>query len=77
MPRQTDFAPPLAPPNIDAPPIKIEPPTILPPGREIRPIREVVLPASAVLAWSLFALFGIATSFIAGLMIGHYLWLTH
>jgi hypothetical protein len=61
----------------DAPPIEIEPPTILPPGTEIRPIREVVLPAAVVLAWSLFGLIGIATSFIAGLFIGHYFWVVH
>jgi hypothetical protein len=61
----------------DAPPIQIEPPTILPPGTEIRPIREVVLPASVVLTWSLFGLIGIATSFLAGLFIGHYFWVMH
>ena len=56
------------------PPIEIEPPSLLPPNREFHPIREVVLPASAVLAWSLFGLIGIATSFLAGLMVGHYFW---
>ncbi|HEX3448622.1 MAG TPA: hypothetical protein VHS97_10240 [Isosphaeraceae bacterium] len=61
----------------DAPPIEIEPPTILPPGTEMRPIHEVVLPASVVLTWSLFGLIGIATSFIAGLFIGHYFWVAH
>ncbi len=61
----------------DAPPIQIEPPTILPPGTELRPIREVVLPASVVLAWSLFGLIGIATSFLAGLFIGHFFWVMH
>ena len=61
----------------DAPPIEIEPHTILPPGTENRPIREVVLPASVVLAWSLFGLVGIATSFLAGLFIGHYFWVAH
>ena len=57
--------------------IQIEPPTILPPGTELRPIREVVLPASVVLAWSLFGLIGIATSFLAGLFIGHFFWVMH
>jgi hypothetical protein len=61
----------------DAPPIEIEPTTILPPRTENRPIREVVLPASVVLAWSLFGLIGIATSFLAGLFIGHYFWVMH
>ncbi len=59
------------------PPIEIEPPTILPPGTEIRRVSEVVLPASVVLAWSLFVLAGIALSFVAGLMMGHFLWKTH
>ena len=68
---------PVAGLHPDAPPIEIEPPTLLPPGTEIRPIREVVLPAAVVLAWSLFGLIGIATSFIAGLFIGHYFWVVH
>jgi hypothetical protein len=59
------------------PPIEIEPPSILPPGTELRRVSEVVLPASVVLAWSLFVLAGIALSFVAGLMIGHFLWKIH
>jgi hypothetical protein len=64
----------LAPTSPVVPPIEIEPPSLLGPNQEFRPVREVVLPASAVVAWSLFGLIGIATSFIAGLMIGHYFW---
>jgi hypothetical protein len=67
-------APLLAPASPVVPPIEIEPPSLLPPNREFRPVHEVVLPASAVLAWSLFGLIGIATSFLAGLMVGHYFW---
>jgi len=59
------------------PQIEIEPPTILPPGTEIRRVSEVILPASVVLAWSLFVLLGITLSFVAGLMMGHFLWKTH
>jgi hypothetical protein len=59
------------------PPIKIEPPSILPPGTEIRRVSEVVLPAPVVLASSLFVLAGIALAFVAGLMIGHFLWKTY
>jgi hypothetical protein len=59
------------------PQIEIEPPSILPPGTEIRRVSEVVLPASVVLAWSLFVLAGIASAFAAGLMMGHFLWKTH
>ena len=56
--------------------IEIEHPTILPPGTEIRRVRDVVLPASVVLSWSLFVLLGIALSFVAGLLMGHFLWIT-
>jgi hypothetical protein len=59
------------------PPIEVETPPIRPPGSEIRSTREVVLPAPVVLAWSVFVLAGITLSFIAGLMIGHYLWKVH
>jgi len=59
------------------PQIEIEPPSILPTGTEIRRVSEVVLPASVVLAWSLFVLAGWASAFVAGLMMGHFLWKTH
>jgi hypothetical protein len=65
-----------APATSVAPPIEIEPPSILPPGTEIRRVSQVILPASVVMAWSLFVLFGIALSFIAGLLMGHFLWKT-
>jgi phage FluMu protein Com len=72
--------PPLPAPAPDAviPPIQIEPwsATILPPGTEPRRIHEVTLPASVVVAWSLFVLVAVAMSFVAGLMIGHFLWRT-
>jgi hypothetical protein len=60
----------------DIPAIEIEQPSILAGDRDrdFRPVREVVLPASVVLAWSVSTLIGIATSFIAGLMLGHYFW---
>jgi hypothetical protein len=59
------------------PAIEIEHPTILPPGAETRRVSEVILPASVVLSWSLFALLGIALSFVAGLLMGHFLWKPH
>jgi DNA-directed RNA polymerase subunit RPC12/RpoP len=72
--------PPLPAPAPDAviPPIQIEPwsATILPPSTEPRRIHEVTLPASVVVAWSLFVLVAVAMSFVAGLMIGHFLWRT-
>jgi hypothetical protein len=73
-PSQVDTATSPSPAGSVVPPIEIEPPTILAPGTEIRRVSEVTLPASVVLAWSLFVLAGVAMSFIAGLMIGHYLW---
>ena len=57
--------------------IEIEHPTILPPGTEIRRVSEIILPASVVLAWSLFVLLAITLSFVAGLLMGHFLWKTH
>jgi phage FluMu protein Com len=61
--------------NIAVPPIRVEPEAIRPPtGDEARGIREVVLPASVVLAWSLLVLTALPTAFIAGLMVGHFLW---
>jgi len=67
-------------PSVDAamnavlPAITIDPPTILPPDREIRHVREVVLQPSTVLAWSLLVLLSIPMAFISGLLIGHFLW---
>jgi hypothetical protein len=73
-PAAAPLPPLLAPLSPDVPPIEIEPPSLRASARDLPPIREVVLPAGAVLAWSLFGLIGIATSFIAGLMVGHYFW---
>ena len=64
-------------PRAFVPPIEIEPPSILAAGTEIRRSMEVILPASVVLAWSLFVLVGIGLSFIAGLLVGHFLWKVH
>jgi hypothetical protein len=57
--------------------IEIERPTILPAGTVTRRVSEITLPASVVLAWSLFVLLAIALSFTAGLLMGHFLWRTH
>jgi hypothetical protein len=56
------------------PPIEIDTPALLAPAHTPRVVREVVLPASVVLAWSLFVLIAIALAFVAGLMVGHFLW---
>ncbi len=61
---------------IDAslPAIQVEPPSILPPGHEVRPASEVVLQPATVLAWSLLVLIAMPMAFIAGLLLGHFVW---
>jgi hypothetical protein len=59
------------------PPIEIEPPSVRPAGTEVRHSHEVILPASIVLVCEIFVLVGLAASFIAGLMIGHFIWKVH
>jgi hypothetical protein len=56
------------------PEITIEPPTILPPGRAVGPVREVVLQPEVVFIWSLVILLSLPLAFLAGLLIGHFLW---
>ncbi len=73
-PRPPEAPSPAAEAQTVVPEIEIEPPTILPPSHDLGRIREVVLPASVVLAWSLFVLLGITASFVAGLLMGHFLW---
>lgn len=65
-------------PEIIAPPIEIEPilPPPIPSNSSARRADDVVMPASVVLAWSLFVLAALALAFLAGLMIGHYYWKT-
>jgi hypothetical protein len=66
---------PVPDPKVIVPPISIEPDAIrLPSAGEPRSIREVVLPASVVLAWSLFVLMAVPLAFVAGLMVGHFVW---
>ncbi len=36
--------------------------------------RDVVLPRTAAVAWSMFALLGLAAAFASGLLVGHFLW---
>ncbi len=65
--------PPEKAPSV-APPIEIETAPALKDDRPMRHVREVAVPASVLLAWSLFGLVGLAFSFIAGLLIGHFVW---
>jgi hypothetical protein len=56
------------------PAIQVEPPSILLPGRDIPPVSEVVLQPVTVLAWSLLVLMALPMAFLAGLLIGHFVW---
>jgi hypothetical protein len=68
---------PVAQANVVVPPIQIEPSAIRPPvDAEPRAIHQVVLPASVVLAWMMFVLAALPMAFLAGLMIGHFIWKT-
>ncbi|MGZ3317464.1 MAG: hypothetical protein ACXU95_09185 [Isosphaeraceae bacterium] len=70
------FADPPVDPAIGAvlPAIKIETPTLLPPGRHLQAVSEVILQPATVLAWSLLVLLALPMAFLAGLLIGHFVW---
>ena len=79
VPGAEPIVPPFTPsvdvgPAISLPPINIEPTRILAPGRELRSAPEIVLQPATVLAWSLLVLMALPMAFIAGLMIGHFIW---
>ncbi len=56
------------------PAIKIETPTLLPPGRQLQAVSEVILQPATVLAWSLLVLLALPMAFLAGLLLGHFVW---
>jgi hypothetical protein len=56
------------------PQINIETSSILPRAQEIRAVHEVVLQPATVLAWSLLVLLSLPMAFLAGLLIGHFIW---
>jgi hypothetical protein len=56
------------------PAITIEPPSILPREREYKTVQEVILQPATVLAWSLLVLMALPMAFVAGLLIGHFVW---
>jgi hypothetical protein len=69
---------PTPPPiDTDVPPIKVEPPSIVPERTTTLRSRDLVLPRSVVATWSLFVLMAQALAFVAGLLAGHYLWRVH
>jgi len=56
------------------PAINIETPSLLPPGRQLQAVSEVILQPATVLAWSLLVLIALPMAFLAGLLIGHFVW---
>ncbi|MGA2705788.1 MAG: hypothetical protein ABSH35_32495 [Isosphaeraceae bacterium] len=56
------------------PAIKIETPSLLPPGRQLQAVSEVILQPATVLAWSLLVLLALPMAFLAGLLLGHFVW---
>ncbi|HWE36820.1 MAG TPA: hypothetical protein VG406_09660 [Isosphaeraceae bacterium] len=72
---------PAADPAGAALPFRVEPiplhaeiPSLLADRRAPRSRDLVTLPRAAILAWSLFASLALAMAFVAGMMVGHYLW---
>jgi phage FluMu protein Com len=72
--RPAPAMPVFAPVELVVPPIQIETTDLRTPVDQPRIVHEVILPASVVLAWSLFVLAAITLSFLAGLLVGHFLW---
>ncbi len=56
------------------PAIQIETPSLLPRGRQLQPVSEVILQPATVLAWSLLVLLALPMAFVAGLLLGHFIW---
>lgn len=80
-----DLAPVFAAVQVEPPPLRDTPPPLLPPirvepkgvvsERASGPRRnDLVLPRTAVVLWSFFAVLALVASFAAGLLSGHYLW---
>ncbi len=67
--------PPVGP-AIEAvlPAIEIETPTLMPRGRQLQAVSEVILQPATVLAWSLLVLLALPMAFLAGLLLGHFVW---
>ncbi|WZO99640.1 hypothetical protein EP7_001251 [Isosphaeraceae bacterium EP7] len=69
---------PFIPDEIIAAEIRLDPPRVV--DRDIASRRgrgrEVTLSPSVVTAWMFFVLLGLALSFVGGLLVGHYLWIS-
>ncbi|WP_165227440.1 hypothetical protein [Aquisphaera insulae] len=56
------------------PSIAIDSPSLRRQDPDYPPVREVVLQPATVLAWSLLVLMAVPMAFIAGLLMGHFIW---
>lgn len=69
--------PPVDPPDEEEtvlPNIHVEPPPLADHEPTGRASTEVVLPSTVVLAWSLLVLMAVPLAFLAGLLVGHFVW---
>jgi hypothetical protein len=74
-----------APPPVEPAGEAAVPPILLDAPRAAKPVRrgpaprarDVVLPRTAVAAWSLFVILALGLAFVAGLLAGHYVWRVH
>jgi hypothetical protein len=66
-----------SPIQTDLPPIRLDPPSLVPERAATLRTRDLVLPRSVVASWSLFVLLAQALAFLAGLLAGHYIWRVH
>jgi hypothetical protein len=79
----TILAPPPPPDEpageVAVPPILVDAPRVVKPVRRgpAPRARDVLLPRSAVAAWSLFVILALGLAFLAGLLAGHYVWRVH
>ncbi len=73
QPTAEQFSGDAAPATV-LPEIKFEPPSILPANRQAGPVREVLIQPAVLLVWSMIVLLSLPMAFIAGLLIGHFLW---
>jgi DNA-directed RNA polymerase subunit RPC12/RpoP len=74
------YIPPVpAPSAVESvvPPIRVAAPSIIPERPTAVRSRDLVLPRSVVATWSLLVLVAQAMAFVAGLLVGHFLWRVH
>ncbi|MGE3820326.1 MAG: hypothetical protein AB7I30_13010, partial [Isosphaeraceae bacterium] len=65
--------------ELDVPPIRLDPSRPAQSRRRTPPVRpsDLVVPRTVAAAWSLLVLFAVGFAFLAGLLIGHFVWRVH